>query len=359
MSPPRPFEPGWRAAPRAAFDLDRTATGAGTVPVRIGDRTHRVYRNANFSVYSAQTCNARCPFCVEELRPLSRGLELLDQRRVEPDDGRYFARLEAALDAVAPVDPSVSITGGEPSIDPRLPGIVDLLARRGARKRTMTTNASGLLRPLPGGGDVLDRVLAAGLEHLNISRAHPDFAVNQRVMGVDGPIPDAGLAEVARRCADAGVRVRLSCALLTGRIDDLDGCLRYLEQAAAWGVEDVIFRQLMRYDPATVQRNHITRYSDRHRASMRPILEAIHPSDGAPGHDRFTFVRQVLGYYYYVEVYRFAGPRGPMRVCFEGADLADVQRDAERRAQPVVHELVFHPDTTLSSTWQPWDGILL
>lgn len=359
MSPSRPFEPTWRADPRAAFDLDRTATGRGTLDLEIGGRRHRVYRNANFSIYSGQRCNARCPFCVEELRPLSRGLELIDQKRLEPDDGRYFARLEAALDAVAAVDPSVSITGGEPSIDPRLPAIVDLLARRGARKRTMTTNASGLLRP-SGHGDVLDRVLAAGLEHLNISRAHPDFAVNQRIMGTVDPITDEGLGAVVRRCREAGIRVRLSCALLTGRIDDLDGCLAYLDQAAGWGVDNVIFRQLMRYDPATVMRNVVTRYSDGHRAPMRPILEAIRPSErGRPGHGRFTFVRQVLGYYYYVEVYRYDGPHGPIDVCFEGADLADIQADARRRETPVVHELIFHPDTALCSTWQPWDGILL
>jgi len=359
MSPPRPFEPDWRADPRGAFDLARTATGRGTVELEIGGRTHRVYRNANFSVYSGQRCNARCPFCVEELRPLSRGLELVDQTRFEPDDTRYFDRLEAALDAVAPLDPSVSITGGEPSIDPRLPAIVELLARRGARKRTMTTNASGLLRRL-GAGDVLDRVLTAGLEHLNISRAHPDFIVNQRIMGTDRPITDAGLIEVASRCADAGIRVRLSCALLRDRIDDLDGCLAYLDRAAEWGVDNVIFRQLMRYDPATVQRNVITRFSDGHRAPMRPILEAIRPADRRrPGHARFTFVRQVVGYYYYVEVYRYAGPNGPIDVCFEGADLADIEADGRQRAEPVVHELIFHPDTTLCSTWQPWDGILL
>ena len=36
----------------------------------------QVYNNVNLSIYSGQTCNARCPFCVEELRPLSKGLEL-------------------------------------------------------------------------------------------------------------------------------------------------------------------------------------------------------------------------------------------------------------------------------------------
>lgn len=352
----RDFDPAWRADPRAAFDLDHTATGRGTLPLRIGDRTHRVYRNANLSVYSAQPCNARCPFCIEELRPASRGLTLVEQKRYERDDDIYFARLDAALQATAPLDPTVSITGGEPSIDPRLPRIARHLAARGVRKRTMTTNGSGLLDAIDD-GDVLQAVLDAGLAHLNISRAHRAHAINQRIMRVDRPLADAALAEVIERARAAGTRPRLSCALLTGHVDDLDGCLAYLDFAAALGADNVIFRQLMRYDPATVQPNYVTRYSATHRAPMHPILEAIRPSArDRTGHPDFRFVRQVLGYYYYVEVYRY---RDAIDVCFEGADLADIETDKRRRTDPVIHELIFHPDATLCSTWQPWDGRLL
>jgi len=39
----------------------------------------------------AQTCNARCAFCVEELRPSSRGRLLTAQKTIEADDDRYFA----------------------------------------------------------------------------------------------------------------------------------------------------------------------------------------------------------------------------------------------------------------------------
>lgn len=359
------FNPDWRAHPREAFDLDHTATGRGTIDLPLGDQTHRIYRNANLSIYSAQTCNARCPFCVEELRPASRGLELLQQKRIETDDTRYFTRLDATLTALAPLNPTVAITGGEPSIDPRLPRIARLVARHNARKRTLTTNASGLLDPIPAHAtdatdatDMLEAILTPGLHHLNISRAHPDFATNQRIMRVDRPLPDPALAEVMHRAHTAGTRPRLSCALLTGRIDDLDGCRRYLDFAARLGADNVIFRQLMRYDPTTVQRNAITRYSETHRALMNPILEAIRPSTlDRPCHPDFRFTRQVLGYYYYVEVYRY---RDAIDVCFEGADLTDIEADKrQRHRDPVVHELIFHPDATLASTWQPWDGRLL
>ena len=337
-----------------------TSTGAGFLPVQFGATTYRVYDNANLSVYSAQTCNARCPFCVEELRPLSRGVELESQKRVLSDDDRYFEALDRALVVLGPVAPSVSITGGEPSLDPRLPEILATLRRHAARKLTMTTNGSGLLNGISAGGDVLERVLAAEPKHLNISRAHPDERINQRIMAIRPFHSNEALREIVMRANGSGVRVRLSCVLLNGYTETLQDCVAYLEWAASLGVDNVVFRQLMQVDPATVRRNYVTRFSDQRRAPMAPLLESIHPSGGLPGDSRFSFIRQVLGYYYYVEVYRYEGTAGAVDVCIEGADLSIIERDRQRPGnEDVVHELIFHPDATLSSTWQPWDGVLL
>jgi hypothetical protein len=46
-------------------------------------------------------------------------------------------------------------------------------------------------------------------------------------------------------------------------------------------------------------------------------------------------------------------------VCIEGANLAHIEADRAARKAPVLHELVFHPDGALCSTWQPWDGRIL
>ena len=90
----------WRRGKSAVFDLHGNSSARRTVRVDFGGVVRDVYANANLSVYSAQTCNARCAFCVEELRPASRGAELAAQRAVEPDDGRWFAALERVLDVV-------------------------------------------------------------------------------------------------------------------------------------------------------------------------------------------------------------------------------------------------------------------
>jgi molybdenum cofactor biosynthesis enzyme MoaA len=341
------FDARLRRLKSKAFDLPRNSSARRTVSFDLWGRPVRVYANANLSIYTAQPCNARCPFCVEELRPASRGVELARQKSVERDDRRYFTQLNRALHALEPLSPSVSITGGEPSLDPRLPAILQTLVENGARKRTLTTNGSGLLQ-MRGGRRVLDWITACGVQHLNVSRAHPNSERNDVLMQLPGGLSHSQLREVVSAARAAGTRVRLSCVLLGGAIDSVDGIRSYLDFAAALGVDNVIFRQLMKPDHDGHAINHVIRYSDTRRVLLEPLLESLGM------HPEFSFCKQIVGYYYYVEIWLW----GSMDVVFEEADLA--QLEAAKRADPeVIHELVFHPNAALASTWQPWDGVLI
>jgi molybdenum cofactor biosynthesis enzyme MoaA len=342
----RPFHDDWRRAKSRAFDLAGNSTAGRVVDVDLWGTARRIYANANFSIYSRQACNAKCHFCVEELRPASRGRALAVQRVVESDDAVYFGNLEAALVALRPLDPSVSITGGEPSKDARLPRILATARRHDARKLTVTSNGSGLLDRHDGAA-LVDHIVGHGVRHLNISRAHWDSHENARLMVLKDGLGVEALGEVVARAREGGTRVRLSCVLLDGRVDSVEGIVAYLEFARSLGVDNVIFRQLMKIDPATVVDNHVVKYSERFRTRMEPLLDALSVDP------RFVFERQIVGYYYYVEVFRY----GDVDVVFEEADLA--QLEATKRADPeLVHELIFHPNAKLCSTWQPWDGVL-
>ncbi len=346
------FIPEWRTQQSEAFDLAANSTAGDTVTLDLWGRTATVYANANLSIYSTQPCNARCAFCVEELRPASRGVALGAQKTVESDDSRYFAAMQSVLDALRPLNPSVSVTGGEPSQDARLPRILRTLQAHGARKRTVTTNGSGLL-DVREGRPLIDWVADSGVAHLNISRAHSDERINAKLMRYrdSGASPDAqALREIVKRARRGGTRVRLSCVLVANAVDDVAGVLAYLDFAASLGVDNVIFRQLMLTDPSTTQENFVTKFSARRRVAMTPLLaELAQRAD-------FTFQRQVMGYYYYVEVWRYRGTDG-IDVVFEGADLAQLER-TKHRMPGVIQELIFHPNARLASTWQPWDGIL-
>lgn len=351
--------------------LDSTA--GRFVDVGLWGTARKVYANANLSIYSAQTCNGGCGFCVEKLRPAARGVELEAQRLVEADDDRYFAALEAVLETLRPLDPSVSLTGGEPSLDPRLPRILRLLRDHGTRKRTITTNGSGLL-DVREGSAVLEWITHTGLRHLNLSRAHPDDRDNARLMRLDSAPDRQALAEIVSRARRGGTRPRLSCVLLRDGIANLEGLLAYLAFAEKLDADNVVFRQLMSAGereerrgqsplPTEVQDRHsplpsspptlpsshfsVLSYSDRQRVPLRPILRQLRSRPD------FSFQQRVRGYYYEVEVWRWRG----IDVVLEEASLAWLD-ESRRRWPELVFELVFHPDAVLCSTWQPWDGML-
>jgi molybdenum cofactor biosynthesis enzyme MoaA len=338
--------PDWRAQQSAAFDLAANSTARTTVSLDLWGRAATVYANANLSVYSAQACNARCAFCVEELRPASRGVALDLQKTVERDDARYFAALEAVLDALQPLNPSVSVTGGEPSQDARLPRILRTLQAKGARKRTLTTNGSGLFMEREGRA-LIDWITHTGVAHLNISRAHWSDRINAKLMRYRDSPDAAALGDIIMRAQRGGTRARLSCVLVANGVDNLESVLAYLDFAASVGVDNVIFRQLMQVDAVTTQANYVTRFSQRRGVAMAPLLAQL-----AERAD-FRFQRQVMGYYYYVEVWRYRG----IDVVFEGADLAQLER-TKHTLPGVIQELIFHPNAKLASTWQPWDGLL-
>jgi GTP 3',8-cyclase len=340
------FMPAWREQQSTAFDLAANSTARKTLTLDLWGKPATVYANANLSVYSAQACNARCAFCVEELRPASRGVALDVQKTIESDDTRYFAALQNVLDAVKPLNPSVSVTGGEPSQDARLPRMLRTLQTHGARKRTVTTNGSGLL-DLREGRPLIDWIADTGVAHLNISRAHWDERLNAKLMRYRQSPDAAALREIVARAKRGGTRVRLSCVLVANAVDDADDVLAYLAFAQRVGVDNVIFRQLMLNDAATTQPNFVTKFSERRHVAMAPLLATL------ALRENFTFQQQVMGYYYYVEVWRYLG----MDVVFEGADLAQLERT--KAGMPgVIQELIFHPNAKLATTWQPWDGVL-
>jgi cyclic pyranopterin phosphate synthase len=340
------FVPEWRRAKSAAFDLEQNSTAGETLELELWGRPATIYANANFSIYSAQLCNARCRFCVEELRPASRGRVLEQQRSVETDDVAYFGALAATLEALRPLAPTISLTGGEPSKDPRLPEILALTAKFPSKRRSLTSNGSGLL-DVRAGRAVIDHIVDAGIEHLNISRAHPDHERNAKLMVLREGLQIVELREVVQRARSGGCRVRLSCVLVEGAIDSLAKVREYLAFAGSLGVDNVIFRQLMQVDRDTVADNFVVKFSDRRRTRLEPLLEQI-SADPA-----FAFTKQIVGYYYYVEVWRYAG----IDVVFEEADLAQLER-TKQLMPGIIHELIFHPNAKLASTWQPWDGVL-
>ncbi len=342
----QPFVDSWRRIQSTGYDLLKNSTSKALKSLDIFGTTYQIYTNANLSIYSGQACNAHCSFCVEELRPASRGKCLSTQKTVEQDDEPYFQDLSRCLTELSELHPTVSITGGEPSIDPRLPRTLKVINEFKPRSWSLTSNGSGLLSRYPWGSPV-EAIAEAGITYLNLSIAHHDFDTNAKIMRFQDSLRSTQLQQVVSLMNQHATRVRLSCVLLKGYVDSIQKMVDYIEFADRNGVDNVIFRQLMGTDPATHARNHVVRYSDQHRVSLMPLL------DNLSDHQGFSFVKQIMGYYYYVEVWKYKG----IDVVFEAADLARLEQ-TKSLYPGVIFELVYHPNGKLASTWQPYDGVI-
>ena len=69
---------------------------------------------------------------------------------------------------------------------------------------------------------------------------------------------------------------------------------------------------------------------------------------------RFIPYKNLLGYYYYVEMYDYHN----VRICSESADLRVQTKEKEENSN-VVYEMVFHPNGNLNGSWVDNEDILL
>jgi molybdenum cofactor biosynthesis enzyme MoaA len=302
-----------------------------------------IYNNANLSIHLGEKCNANCDFCIAHLRYLNENKEY--KKPFIEDDEKYINRLNAVLDFVKPINPSVSITGGEPTLYSRFPLIVASLKSHNVRKRTMTTNASGLLNSY-NNKTYLQILEDYKLEYLNISRAHYDETINAQIMHSEKLPANEELKEIIGDAELHGISVRLSCILLKDHIGNFTEIQKYIRWAQNIGVKNVIFRQLMNFDKKNVACGRIPDYCLKQNVELYPIWQEF---DKNPEYDLY---HQVLGYYYYVEIRKFEN----MNIVTEGADLRLIKpmmkKYKEKYKKPIGFEMVFHPNGNLCTGWQ-------
>ncbi len=318
-----------------------------TTPFVFDGKQKSVYNNANLSIFVNESCNANCKFCVDQLRFEGKGKMFVKERI--SDDEEYFARLEEVLATLRPLNTSISITGGEPTKSPRLPRILKLVSKYNFRKRVITTNGSGLLDAVAG-KRIIDHIIENGFHHLNISKTHYVEDLNAEVMQFDnGYFTNEQMTEVVKIAISGSVRPRLSCLLLKSGVHDVEGMMRYMDFFGGMGVDNIIFRETMDYDKSAMHNLPKLRFLEENKILLNDIWSQV---DLMPS--IFKPVAQVLGYYYYCEVYKYNG----IDMVTESANLAAI--DSQKAKAPnTVFEMVFHPNGNLNSSWLEDEDVLL
>ena len=115
-----------------------------------------LYTNCNFSIFLLGECNANCKFCVAHIR-----------NNQLKDDKIQLEYIKKAIELVKPLNPTVSLSGGEPTLSPIFGELCDLL--KDFRIKAVTTNGYALERTLP-------YLIKNNWTYLNISIPHYDDA---------------------------------------------------------------------------------------------------------------------------------------------------------------------------------------
>lgn len=306
----------------------------------------RVYSNVNLSIFTDDYCNANCKFCVAQLRFENKG-QMYKKDRITSDE-EYFARLDYILDKLKPLNPSISITGGEPTKSHRLVPILQLIEKYGYRKRTLTTNGSGLF-DIVDEKPIIQHITDNHFQHLNISKAHFDEDINKRIMQYEtGYTSNEDITRIAMFAKANNLRPRMSCLLLKEGVHDIEGIIKYLDFYQSLGIDNVIFRETMDYDEESMNNKLKMEYLKENKVRLNDIWKNI-DSD-----ERFTPIKQLLGYYYYVEVYKYKN----VDMVSESANLVKLY-EQKQIAEDVVFELIFHPNGNLNGSWVDNEDILL
>lgn len=310
-----------------------------------GEKT--VYGNVNFSVFIDDYCNADCKFCVAQLRFENR--KMLYQKNKIENDSEYFSRLTEVLKIIRPLDPSISITGGEPTFSKRLVKVLQIINSFNFRKKVITTNGSGLLNVVDG-KTILDHLIENGWNHINISIAHYDEKINQNIMcyGKEGRAPSKEqLKYIIKHSLENNLRPRVSCLLLKSGINNIIEIKKYLDYLIELGIDNVIFRELMDFYFKSMINKEKKQYCIDNKIRLNDIWEEFDKDKD------FELYQNILGYYYYVEIYKYKG----IDVVSESADLRQLYKEKEKH-DDYVYEMIFHPNGNLNGSWVDNEEIL-
>lgn len=128
------FEPSWMPKTET-HDVEKYSINQ----MEIGGKMRDIYSNVEHTIRITSVCHIDCKSCMNKFED-----NFLCSKEIMDDD-EYLERLDYILRLLKPINPSVMITGGEPTKARRLPEVIKLVHKYGYVLRSFSTNGTGLL----------------------------------------------------------------------------------------------------------------------------------------------------------------------------------------------------------------------
>lgn len=292
---------------------------------RYNGQDYYVHPNINMYLDVTAACNADCEFCIAKTT----------YQRNPISQSEWLERLEHALVAVKDLNPSIQVVGGEPTIDKKLPAIIDLIDKHQMKRPVLGTNGYGLDPSL------VQRMNQSSFEHINISRHHYNDDLNQEVMLFSKPFTSDALAAATRGLKK---NIRVQCNLIGGYIDTYGELMQFIAYAYhRLGVTNLAFAQLTPLPEDDIYTQSIIDYVSDRQVDIDAILRGI-------GNDsRFVFKKYRGGVACYYEIWEYTAYEKPVTIVIKYSDNKWL---CEADKLPAYFpDLIFHTDGTLCGSW--------
>lgn len=280
---------------------------APTEQVTLFGKSYRMYTDDwkhHVHLKCTNRCDANCAFCIEKCS------------RHDPEDADAF--LDSMRQVVGQLKDqgafrTLSVTGGEPTIFPRIQEVVDF-----------ANEVKPMLFSINSNGAKLDAIKEGSLNGwLNLSKhAICDdnvFARNMRIGRCD---------MLGFRCRQPNAKLRLQCVLGAydglGNIDAIDGFIDHYRDVA----DDFSFRSLI---------------IESECGRMSPLFEKLRDALFDGGY----IVEQAVQDYYVYETYK----RDGVTITLSWADMFQLQRYNETHKDNFLEEIIVHPDGMVTGSW--------
>lgn len=240
--------------------------------VEICGKDYKMYSPCNLNIFVSNSCHNHCSFCIN------------GHQKEKLSTPKFLTKLEETLDELAYAPIEVTITGGEPTIDPeRFVKTLTILNKYGIPCRTVSTTGYNLLKEY-NNYTLAQYLIDSGYIH-NISISRMAFDEEQNNMLMSGQnITNSELERLFTFFKLNGAEARVSCNLMPDGVNSLDMMLQFLQQQNEIGADSVMFRQIE---------------GDHPKIDIKPILDEIKE------HDAFTYIETLSGMFYDVDVFKY------------------------------------------------------
>jgi molybdenum cofactor biosynthesis enzyme MoaA len=289
----------------------------------------------NMQLRTTLACQANCAFCIEKTSPKTSCV----------NTEMYLKSLNEALTILheAGITPTITITGGEPLLNrQKFFGILDILQNFYIPKFNLNTNGFLLDE------EILHKIVASKMPHLNISRHHYDDTINQEILDLKNETPYSiqEIKSIIGGTYDDVTRIRLQCVLIKGFIDDIASVKKYLDWTISEGLDNVAFRGLSKLKgDAANESLETVRYCEEKAVDIFTVLR-----DVASDPD-FELVAQNISDHYTYEDWRYKG-KVDVHFAYSDMDILEEYEVKELKDNELfAREFVLYEDNSFCGGW--------